>query len=813
MKLSKYIPIIMLFCFLLFIVLIVQNVYAYGSPNKYCFTYPNDCGATPSECNPKTLCSDKLYPAYNAKCETDVEAGKCPYPCAWVIPTKCVYELIPVTLNLSANPSSGTSPLLNVKLTANLSSTLKDVTVLYRFDCGDGVWSTQGGSNTYTCNYANSGNFTARAEARYSTSFDGWQMRSSQTIIKVDLPAFNFNITTNPTSGSVTRSNSVTTTVTVARTAGTGATVNLAASSLPTGVTASFSPTSCNPGTGSCTSTLTLSANSTAPAITSDAITITGTSGSISDSATYYLTVVVPNVSCTITANPSSGTAPLNDVDVKATVGGTATGDIVYQFDCNNDGTYEYISSATSYNPYTRSDLCDYANSGTYTVKVRVTRQGVSATCTNTVTVKSPPVVDIKARQSGSGTYSNGPITIGYNSKADLQWTATNATSCIASGDWSGSKASSGTNTETTGNLFTDKSYTITCSNGAGGTDSDSVIVNVSDPTLFVAFSADKTSGSSPLTGVTFTATVSGSAIGTINYTFYCNRNDSGTNITTPYSYKIDGTNINPLTLANTCDSVYTAPGTYYAKMIVERDSATPVEARITIVVTNNPPTATNLKVVPSNACLVAPYYACSWTYTDPDNDDESQFLFQVDDNSDFSSPVIDRTIDIDFPSPSSNNQPAILSTIPSPDHILFNTRYYWRVKVVDAYGMSSAWVNGASFITPLHHSPIVRFTNKPLRPIVHELTWFTDDSRCFDDSPTGGDCAITSGDSFNWTFVNGNPATSTKEIEITEFTVPGTSSSAKLQVTDSDGFTCSLTKSIKVNFPPPIWKEVRPTD
>jgi len=534
----------------------------------------------------------------------------------------------------------------------------------------------------------------------------------------------------------------------------------------------------------------------------------------VTNTCTKTITVTAaPTVSCSVSVNPDLGTAPLNDVDVKATVGGTATGDIVYQFDCNNDGTYEYISSATSYNPYTRSDLCDYANSGTYTVKVRVTRQGVSATCTNTVTVKSLPVVDIKARQSGSGTYSNGPITIGYNSKADLQWTATNATSCIASGDWSGSKASSGTNTETTGNLFTDKSYTITCSNGAGGTDSDSVIVNVSDPTLFVAFSADKTSGSSPLTGVTFTATVSGSAIGTINYTFYCNRNDSGTNITTPYSYKIDGTNINPLTLANTCDSVYTAPGTYYAKMIVERDSATPVEARITIVVTNNPPTATNLKVVPSNACLVAPYYACSWTYTDPDNDDESQFLFQVDDNSDFSSPVIDRTIDIDFPSPSSNNQPAILSTIPSPDHILFNTRYYWRVKVVDAYGMSSAWVNGASFITPLHHSPIVRFTNKPLRPIVHELTWFTDDSRCFDDSPTGGDCAITSGDSFNWTFVNGNPATSTKEIEITEFTVPGTSSSAKLQVTDSDGFTCSLTKSIKVNFPPPIWKEVRPTD
>ena len=171
---------------------------------------------------------------------------------------------------------------------------------------------------------------------------------------------------------------------------------------------------------------------------------------------------------------------------------GTATGDIVYQFDCNNDGTYEYIFQQHHIILYQKRfvRLCKFR---TYTVKVRVTRQGVSATCTNTITVKSPPVVDIKARQSGSGTYSNGPITIDTIQKL------------ICSGQrlmplpalrprLVRKQSIFRTNTETTGNLFTDKSYTITCSNGAGGTDSDSVIVNVSDPTLFVAFSADKTS-------------------------------------------------------------------------------------------------------------------------------------------------------------------------------------------------------------------------------------------------------------------------------------------------------------------------------
>jgi len=64
--------------------------------------------------------------------------------------------------------------------------------------------------------------------------------------------------------------------------------VSLAASSLPKGVTASFSP---NPGTQN--STLTLNVGSTAPAGT-QSVTVTGTSGSQSASTTFSISVVQP---------------------------------------------------------------------------------------------------------------------------------------------------------------------------------------------------------------------------------------------------------------------------------------------------------------------------------------------------------------------------------------------------------------------------------------------------------------------------------------------------------------------------------------
>ena len=114
--------------------------------------------------------------------------------------------------------------------------------------------------------------------------------------------------------------------------------------------------------------------------------------------------------------------------------------------------------------------------------------------------------------------------------------------------------------------------------------------------TLSVSLTPSPASGTAPLNGVALTANVSGTAIDTSNYTFYCNRSDTGTNITAGYAYKLDGTNSNPLSApAGVCNSVYSTAGTYTAKVIVER-AAVAAEARVVITVNNPSPPITTLK-------------------------------------------------------------------------------------------------------------------------------------------------------------------------------------------------------------------------
>jgi hypothetical protein len=442
---------------------------------------------------------------------------------------------------------------------------------------------------------------------------------------------------------------------------------------------------------------------------------------------------------------------------------------------------------------------------GNYSVSV-----GGSFTCGMPV-----PTVDIKARTAGSGTYSDGPIDINNNTAVDLQWTSTNATSCTASVDWSGAKATSGT--ETTGNLTGNKTYTITC-NGIGGNASDTVLVNIG--TLSVVLTANKTSGNAPLTGVQLTATVSGTTTGTINYTFYCNRADTGTNITVPNSHKLDGTSATtysttPLTV---CDSTYAVPGTYYAKVIVERgNSATTNIPSIPITVNvppNQAPTATNPTRTNSSFCTTAPSYFFSWEYADSDGDTELEFDFEVDNNSNFLSPEVSRTVT--NPPSTTNTQSVILATNQGSDNITYGTPYYWRARVYDEHGLVSGWLTGIvdppfKFTTPAHHYPDVDFTWVPNMPNVGEIASLSDTSTCYDEYASGSDCSTTKGESYLWTMTGGTPNSATTENTATKYSSPPGPRNVTLQVTDSDGHVCSTTKTINVNYPLPTWREIRP--
>jgi PKD repeat protein len=101
-----------------------------------------------------------------------------------------------------------------------------------------------------------------------------------------------------------------------------------------------------------------------------------------------------PNISVALSASPMSGSAPLTGVDLIGDVTGTATGNIRYRFDCNNDGVWESDNTVTS-DSYAKTDLCSYTTTGIYTAKVEATREGLVATNTTTITVNSLPQYNV----------------------------------------------------------------------------------------------------------------------------------------------------------------------------------------------------------------------------------------------------------------------------------------------------------------------------------------------------------------------------------------------------------------------------------
>lgn len=126
-------------------------------------------------------------------------------------------------------------------------------------------------------------------------------------------------------------------------------------------------------------------------------------------------------------------------------------------------------------------------------------------------------------------------------------------------------------------------------------------IESVEGETLSVSLTANPQSGTEPLESL-ITATVSGTATGTINYTFWWNCDDPGTSvgavmnscgsIPTPSpgqcavsvnGFKCDAVAENPKVVGHT----YSNAGTFTAKVIAERGAAPPAEDRFTIAVSS----------------------------------------------------------------------------------------------------------------------------------------------------------------------------------------------------------------------------------
>ncbi len=136
--------------------------------------------------------------------------------------------------------------------------------------------------------------------------------------------------------------------------------------------------------------------------------------------------------------------------------------------------------SATSWTDFTATlNLA----AGTHALDISYTNEFNDGTCDRNLFVDGtvlygqvapPPTVSLAA----------SPGTVSPNGSSTLTWSTVNASSCTASGAWSGTKAISGT--ESTGALSASSTYTLACT-GSGGSGSASTTVTVTSSTTIPA--------------------------------------------------------------------------------------------------------------------------------------------------------------------------------------------------------------------------------------------------------------------------------------------------------------------------------------
>ena len=189
-----------------------------------------------------------------------------------------------------------------------------------------------------------------------------------------------------------------------------------------------------------------------------------------------------------------------------------------------------------------------------------------------------------------------------------------------------------------------------------------------------------------------------------------------------------------------------------------------------------------------------------SWVFTSASSNDQSRFQFQVDDDSGFGSPEVDRDFTgLSNPSPTTNNQIVYVASAPTADKLTYNNTYYWRVKVYDNSGNDSGWVSGSAFSTATHSYPDVDFSWQPNSPSVGDNVQFTDNATC------SVGCS-----GWSWGFSDGTPSTSSIQNPIIQFSSDGLKSTT-LQVTDTSAYSCSVSKNVDIGTQIPDWREILP--
>ncbi len=273
-----------------------------------------------------------------------------------------------VNLSVSGTPAGATASLTPNSVTAGSSSTLN----------------------------VNAGTATPGTYTLTVTGTEGGSTHSTTVGLTVTAPPppNDFSISANPGSVTVTQGQQNTTSINTALTSGSAQTVALSASGLPSGVTASFNPTSVTSG-GSSTLTLTASATATTGTFT---VTVTGTGTSITHTTTVSLTVQAPvSNDFSISASPTAvavtqGQSGTSTISTKLT-SGSAQSVALSATGLPANASASFNPSSVNSGSSSTLTLQTASNTPTGTYTITITGTGTSATHSTTVSLTvNPPV-------------------------------------------------------------------------------------------------------------------------------------------------------------------------------------------------------------------------------------------------------------------------------------------------------------------------------------------------------------------------------------------------------------------------------------
>ena len=235
----------------------------------------------------------------------------------------------------------------------------------------------------------------------------------------------------------------------------------------------------------------------------------------------------------------------------------------------------------------------------------------------------------------------------------------------------------------------------------------------------------------------------------------------------------------------------------------------------VTANYTVSPPITSNVTVTEPNYCLVGPSATVGWTYSDPGALLQLAYQIQIDNNGSFSSPEVDS---------GKITCQSCRSYFSGTGILQFNTTYNARARTWNTSDIPSPWreatiCNGPGCLgggsgdwkTPVHAYPNVNppydFTYSPSNPSANSPVQFTDNT-LFD--PT----SVTK--AWSWIFVpaGGGSGSSSSQNPVYTFNTDGiyqVTESVRDNALPAGQYCTGPTKSVNIQKPIPIWKEIAP--